>query len=335
MFISDQSETLPKMAWNQLVRKLVSLGVILTATVCSAMSARAQVSGQWAFSVSTPAGADDAVFELEESEGKIEGYYSGILGAKKPVKGTYKESKISLSFQGEWPGDGSTVEVKATGELSDDSGSGAVVVVDRTEGSWTAKRVKQEEQSKPDKTDPAETGVADAEQWNRFEGEWIVGAGAAKIVEDAVRQATHSMGSIARGVARGRLMKGHTPPGSIRMRRQGESFTIAFEGSSEQTYPISGAEVKEEDLRRWLKLENAILHQIGERTDGKRENVYRIGDKPDTMIMDVTVTSPRLPAPVRYTLELTRTRPPSPTAPSAPSTLPRQSKSERRNIGTR
>jgi hypothetical protein len=37
--------------------------------------------------------------------------------------------------------------------------------------------------------------------------------------------------------------------------------------------------------------------------------VFRIGSRPDAMSMTVTVTSPRLPAPVRYVLEFTRMRP--------------------------
>src|SRR5262249_15134658 len=131
------------------MRHIIRLNAILwLAMGCFVMSAYGQVSGQWKISVSTPVGSDEAELELKEAEGKIEGRYSGILGQNKQLKGTCKENKPSLSFEGEWPSDGSPVEVKVTDQLSGDSGSGDVVVVNRTTGTWTARRATQPEVSK-------------------------------------------------------------------------------------------------------------------------------------------------------------------------------------------
>ena len=47
---------------------------------------------------------------------------------------------------------------------------------------------------------------------------------------------------------------------------------------------------------------------LGETSDGQRENLYRLGSGLDTMTMEVTVTSARLPEPVRYTLTFTRAK---------------------------
>ena len=307
------------------MRHVIRLNAILWFAMSGfVMSAYGQVSGQWKISVSTPVGADEAEFELKEDEGKIEGHYSGILGQYKPVKGTYKNDKLSLSFEGEWPSDGSLVEVKVTGQLSGDSGSGDVVVVNRTTGTWTGRRATQPEVSKLASSAPAKTEADDRERLDRFVGEWYVNAGAAQIVENAIHQATDSMGSIARGVARGRLNKIHAPPAWIRMRRQAEFFMIEFEGSPARTLPISGAEAQEGELRSRLQFVGGAgggLRQIGETQEGKRENLYRIGNRPDLMTMEVTVTSPRLPSPLRYTLEFMRAQP------SAPAAAPRQSQS--------
>ena len=46
---------------------------------------------------------------------------------------------------------------------------------------------------------------------------------------------------------------------------------------------------------------------VGENEEGKRESLFHV-QTPDVLIMDVVVTSPRLPGPVRYTLQFTRER---------------------------
>jgi len=52
-----------------------------------------------------------------------------------------------------------------------------------------------------------------------------------------------------------------------------------------------------------MRAYGGALREIGETREGKRDNLYRIGDRPDLMTMEVTVTSPRLPAPLLYSLE--------------------------------
>jgi hypothetical protein len=156
------------------------------------------------------------------------------------------------------------------------------------------------------------TRVSEAELWDRFTGDWQGSAGAAKVVEKAVHEATETMSIFTRGTARGRLMQRNAAPARIRMQRKEALFILEFAGSPAQGLPISGAPVQQGDRTLRVQLEDGprgALRHTGETPDGKRENVFRIGSGPDVMTMDVTVTSPRLPAPVRYALEFTRARP--------------------------
>ena len=118
---------------------------------CLAVSAYAQISGRWELDVTIALGEDHCILQLSETNGQVEGTYSGILGPDKPVKGpsairpiqTYKHQKLSLSFSGDWPTDGTPAQVTLDGSISGDSGSGSVVIVDRADGTWTAHRAKQ------------------------------------------------------------------------------------------------------------------------------------------------------------------------------------------------
>jgi hypothetical protein len=56
-------------------------------------------------------GEDHGILQLSETKGQVEGTYSGILGRDKPVKGTYKDQKLFLSFSGDWPTDGTPAQV--------------------------------------------------------------------------------------------------------------------------------------------------------------------------------------------------------------------------------
>ena len=109
------------------------------------------------------------------------------------------------------------------------------------------------------------------------------------------------MNVFARNVAKARLTKSNAPPAEIHMQKQGDSFIIQLASNPPRTLPISGAEVQDGDLRLHLQVENdspQVLRDIGETAQGRCENVFRIGASPDSMTLDVTVTSPQLPTPL-------------------------------------
>ena len=147
--------------------------------------------------------------------------------------------------------------------------------------------------------------------WDRFTGDWRVNAGAEKVVEKAVREATESMSVFTRNTARGRLLQRNAPPARIRMQRKEALFILEFAGSPVQSLPISGAPLQQGERTLRVQLDDGpqgALRHTGETPEGRRENVFRTGVSSEVMTMDVTVTSPRLSAPVRYVLEFTRVR---------------------------
>jgi hypothetical protein len=153
------------------------------------------------------------------------------------------------------------------------------------------------------------TGPVDTATVARFAGEWQGQATATATVEQAVKQVTDSMSVLTRGIARGRLLKANAAPARIRMQQDGGALRIQFEDRPAVTLPLSGSSVK--DGERTMRLEpegetGAALRQIGETDQGRRVNVYRLGPGADAMTMAVTVTSPRLPSPLTYTLSFTR-----------------------------
>lgn len=151
---------------------------------------------------------------------------------------------------------------------------------------------------------------ATASDWERFAGVWYPEVDAAAQVEQVVRQATTSMFPLAREVARSRLMNRCAPPRFLRMQLEGESFVIEFAGAPVQRLPRSGATKTEPDGRTLsARVESELLRHDGASREGTRENLFRVGPMPNQLTMQTTVTSPRLPQPVRFTVHFTRAGP--------------------------
>jgi hypothetical protein len=146
-------------------------------------------------------------------------------------------------------------------------------------------------------------------RWDRFAGDWRAESDGTELVKTAIERATQEMSMFTRGVARGRLRERNAPPASIRMSRQGDLFTIRFAGAEPVSLPISGTPVQVGDrtIRIQPQPDGDGLRHEGKNPDGARENIFRL-DSADRMTMAVTVSSPRLPAPVTYTLAFTRAR---------------------------
>jgi FkbM family methyltransferase len=95
----------------------------------------------WHIFLNVKGASEAALFEWEEIDGRIEGFYSGILGQRLPVTGLHDGKGISIAFQGTWPSSGVPVQVGITGALARGAGSGACLMerADRVvEGIWSA-----------------------------------------------------------------------------------------------------------------------------------------------------------------------------------------------------
>jgi hypothetical protein len=148
----------------------------------------------------------------------------------------------------------------------------------------------------------------DRDRWNRFEGAWRPKAGSARVIEDAIRTTVRPMNAVARPIARRKLAQKNVLPLRLRMDRRGELFVIHYSSAEEFKLPVSGSTVKYGDRTMHLQLTPDGLRHTGESSDGRRQNFFRVGSDPNVMSMAVTMSSPRLPRPLQYTLEFTRVK---------------------------
>jgi glucose/arabinose dehydrogenase len=125
------------------------VGIAVVAAFWVAGVGTTQVSGQWVFSSEIPFGYDLAVVLLEDTGQGLKGRYFGVLGQDRAVKGSITGNWISVVLSGEWPLDGSPIEVTITGTLSDDLGSGTLAVGSTVIGIWSARRPAAHEDLTP------------------------------------------------------------------------------------------------------------------------------------------------------------------------------------------
>lgn len=108
-----------------------------------ASGAFAQVEGTWVLSSRIPVGSeiltDISRLELQQQGATISGTYSGVLGQKRTVTGTYDGTRISLTVSGEWPTDATPIVATLSGSASANSGSGDLNA-GPSQGTWTLHR---------------------------------------------------------------------------------------------------------------------------------------------------------------------------------------------------
>jgi glucose/arabinose dehydrogenase len=127
----------------------IGIGVMLAAMFSSNPGAIPEIGGHWVFSSQVAIGHDLAVIILEDTGTGIKGRYFGILGQDRPLSGTSSGEGVTLVLSGEWPPDGTPIEVTIAGSLSGDSGSGTLKVGTTVVGSWSARRPRPDENLTP------------------------------------------------------------------------------------------------------------------------------------------------------------------------------------------
>lgn len=155
-------------------------------------------------------------------------------------------------------------------------------------------------------TAPAAARPPPATGWDKFIGTWQPAPDSRRIIEASIRQTTEPMEFFIRGFARRRLLKRFPPPAWVRMERRNGRFLIEFSDFPPQAFPLNGGEVRTNNLllRAWL--EGGALIHTGASQEGTRKNVFRVDPGGGALTMETTVTSPRLPRPLHFTLTFTR-----------------------------
>jgi hypothetical protein len=122
-------------------QSLVALAFLaLSSTTLAAQgTTKIDVSGKWAFSVTTDAGTGTPTVTLTQKGDSVSGHYSSQLLGERSIKGTVKDNRITFSFSSEVQGQAFTVTYTGTVE-SADSMKGTVDLGGASSGTFTAKK---------------------------------------------------------------------------------------------------------------------------------------------------------------------------------------------------
>ena len=130
-------------------------------------------------------------------------------------------------------------------------------------------------------------------------------------IRPAIEKAVADMNFITRPIARGRLVRTKEPYCRITIQQSGSQVTITTDDRAPIVAHSDGNPMK------WIREDgevmdlttawaNASLEQTFIAEDGQRKNVFELSPDGNTLQMHVTVTSPRLAAPLTYTLRYRR-----------------------------
>ena len=123
-------------------RRITAAGaiVMLVGTLSAARGAaqaKVDVTGKWAFSVETSAGAGAPTFTFKQDGEKLTGHYTGTFG-EADLTGTVKGADITFAFTVD--AQGTSLKETYTGTVDKDTMKGKLVIEGVGEGTFTAKR---------------------------------------------------------------------------------------------------------------------------------------------------------------------------------------------------
>lgn len=97
-----------------------------------------EAAGTWAVTMGTDYGAFKGVLTLTRRENVLSGTWSGSFGDDRPVKGTWRDGYVELTFAGTWTQGGGEAAVTLAGWFDGPAATGRAKVEDRADGVWTA-----------------------------------------------------------------------------------------------------------------------------------------------------------------------------------------------------
>lgn len=150
-----------------------------------------------------------------------------------------------------------------------------------------------------------------AAQTPALQGTFVYVADGSDDVNKAIDQAISKMNFVVRSVARGRLRKTNVPYERLAISHSTDRVSIAADRRPAIQTPANGTPVKwtREDGEVFdvsTEWENGALEQTFGAPDGKRVNTFTLSPDGNTLTMKVTVSSPRLPKPLTYSLRYRR-----------------------------
>jgi hypothetical protein len=159
------------------------------------------------------------------------------------------------------------------------------------------------------------SSYAQTPQAPSLQGTYTLDAAASDDVRKAIESAVRGMRWPVQGIARSRLEKTNLPPYQrvvIQLEPSPTGVSITTDGrapirTSADGTPIDWTREDKEKFKVSTVLKIGPLEQTFKSKDGQRVNTYSISADGKTLILDVSVTSGRLPRPLTYKLVYKRT----------------------------
>jgi hypothetical protein len=137
-------------------------------------------------------------------------------------------------------------------------------------------------------------------------------------VKAAINRTVDPMSFITRPIARGRLTKANPVPQRVTVRVGTDTVAIRFDDGNECITPFDGDSVpytssvtKDTYMAHLVVAGDSVIESINA-GDGIRRNAYVFLDSGNRLRLVVTISSPKLPGPLRYTLLFARATPETP-----------------------
>lgn len=127
-------------------------------------------------------------------------------------------------------------------------------------------------------------------------------------VNEAIGRAVADMGFITRGVAADRLREKNPVRRTVETEVRGENITITYGDATYETRSGDWQTVTAtgEQVELLQTASGNSIFQTFRAPDGEKTTVYRFSPDGERLTLDITLTSPRLPEPLRYSLQYRR-----------------------------
>jgi hypothetical protein len=105
------------------------------------------IAGSWQMFYASDVSGMAATMELHRDGSRVTGTWSGSLGQKCAITGTWRNGYVELAFDGQWSAENrrgapGPVHAMLAGWIDGDSGKGRMRVEGRSDGAWMAQRKK-------------------------------------------------------------------------------------------------------------------------------------------------------------------------------------------------
>ena len=158
-----------------------------------------------------------------------------------------------------------------------------------------------------------------AQQQTQFRGTWRLNREQSDDINAKINTAVARMNVVVRQIARPRLRSTNVAYPQLVVHTDQSTVRIDMQGRPSVSSPASGApvmwhretgrtctEMKGDCVRVTTEWENGRLEQAFQAEDGRRVNLFSVSPDGNTLTMNVTITSPRLPNPLTYRLVYNR-----------------------------